>query len=249
MSMYQDRRWRSPYGIKEPGSPPRPTPFVIRLAELVSTKVNALRQRYESTNTSGQIADVTGDPYDVKLQAQWHRPTQPNAGPITQPIQRPPAEQRAYPGEPGSRHAPTSRIYGMDERSEVLGHARPAFLPGSYLRAGVAEPYERFASTNAPKAHWYRQDFLPVRIDDRTPPVRLVRPHRAGLSLMGGQNQFGTRQTWGQGGGSIVIAPPAFTRTVTQGVRSVGGAAAKNRCRVGTGRERIPAVFTPTSVQ
>lgn len=237
-----DNRIRSPYGIMNPGSPPRPHPWYVHLINLVSTKSAALAKRYAVDNTSGQIPN-RGDMATV-LQASWHRPTQPKADPVTQPTLQP-SDRSQWPSLPGSRWSPSNRTFKMDARPVLTGHLRPAYLP-------LPERYDRFSSApsqyqgpSIPRTNPYSQDYLPTRFDTRI-PARITRPHRMGLALMGGVQQHGTRQTWGQWGESIIIPPPGFTRTPSQSVRSVAGVLSP---RPGTGRERIPAVFTPTQVQ
>lgn len=239
-----DHRPRSPYGIKEPGSPPRPNPWYVRLLDLASMKSTQLAARFGAQNNSGQIVGDTRDTYSTVLQATWHRPTQPRADPITQPVQEP-FMGRQWPTSPGSAWTPMDRRFGMDQRPVMVGHMRPTYLPRP-------EPYDRYSSAvpqyqgpSNPHEEPYYQDYLPVRFDTRI-PARITRPHRQGLALMAGVQQHGTRQTWGQWGTSIIMPPVGFTRVPTQSYRSVAGILSK---KVGTGRERIPAIFTPTSVQ
>lgn len=239
-----DHRPRAPYGIKEPGSPPRPNPWYVRLFMLASVKSAQLANRFAVQNNSGQIVGNTRDTYSTVLQTAWHRPTQPRADPITQPVQEP-TVARQWPGMPGSKMRPLNTRFGMDARPVQVGHMRPAYLP-------LEEPYARFSSgvpqyqgPSNPLEEPYHQDYLPVRFDTRI-PARITRPHRPGLALMAGVQQHGTRQTWGQWGTSIIMPPVGFTRVPTQSYRSVAGVLSK---KVGTGRERIPAIFTPTSVQ
>lgn len=237
-------RPRGPYGIKEPGSPPLPNPWYVRLLNLVSQKSAQMSARYAAQNTSGQIVGDPRNTYVTVLQAQWHRPTQHHADPIGDVVQQP-VDGAQWPTALGSRHTPTNRTFKMDARPQFVGHMRPAYLP-------AYEPYDRYSSAGAawqgpgvPSQQPYHQDYLPVRFDTRI-PARITRPHRAGLALMGGVQQHGTRQTYGQWGQSIIIPPPGFTRTPSQAYRSVSGVLARN---IGTGRERIPAIFTPTQVQ
>lgn len=239
-------RPRAPYGIKEPGSPPIPDPWYVRLLNLASQKSAQLAARYGAQNTSGQIVGDPHNTYSTVLQAGWHRPTQPKADPIGNVIQYPdPQSLKPWPTNPGSRWTPLNRTFRMDPRPVCVGQMRPAYLP-------APEAYDRYSSANPgfagpanPRSTPYHQDYLPVRFDTRI-PARITRPHRAGLALMGGVMQHGTRQTYGQWGESIIIPPPGFTRTPSQAYRSASGVLSR---KTGTGRERIPAIFTPSQVQ
>src|SRR5437588_3435418 len=242
MAMYQPTR--SPYGIKEPGSPPRPVPWWARKLGELGGRMTAVRQRYEQQSTSGQIVGAvrghTRDDYATRLQAQWRSggTRGSRADPITEAYAAPPPARQWPGGAPGGAWTPSDRNRRMDPRPAFLGHMGGAYLPRD-------EAYTVYGAQFEPRSRRYYSDYLPFRIGPPTMPFRIVRPHRWGLALMAGSEQFGTRQTYGQGPDSLVVAPPQFSRT-GQGVRSVGGVLAPKQ---GTGRERIPAVFNPSSVQ
>jgi hypothetical protein len=133
---------------------------------------------------------------------------------------------------------PTSP-YLMDPRDPGLVNGRkPMFLP-RYEGGQI-----RLKSETSQRAG----EYLPTRFSV-VPPMRIVRMHRYGTGMMGGPSQFGWPQTWGQyqDGGCIVISPVQTQLGMkSRQIRSVRGVLSP---KGGTGRERIPAVFTPSSVQ
>jgi hypothetical protein len=164
--------------------------------------------------------------------AQRRHSRQP--GPITQNAQIP-SVMGPWPHTPGDYLA--SSPYGMDVRNTTqVNGKRPMFRPR--FEGGQVRTY----SATSQRAG----EYLPTRFSV-VPPMRIVRMHRYGTGMMGGAVQFGTRQTWGQGEDCIVVSPV----NVIVGMKSRGIISARGVLspKQGTGRERIPALFTPSSVQ
>jgi hypothetical protein len=238
-----DRRSGGPvYAMRYDGEGPQravgPNPWYVRFFSQLTERSAAVRARYQAQANSGQIIGAGGDTYATKLQSRWHRPTQPRADPLFQNEQTP-SVMGAWPDTPGAQAHPMSRTLRQDHRPSMAGERRPTY----YQRW---EPYTRHHSNDGPRDHTYAQDFLPTRFMT-VPPLKITRMHRPGISLMAGIAQYGTRQTWGQGETSGVFPPAQVTLGFkSRGVKSIGGVLAPKQ---GTGRERIPAIFTPTSIQ
>lgn len=229
--------------------------WTMRLAyALAPTVTEKMAARYRAQSNSGQI--VTGDPrrsaYPTRLQAQWRSGgTRGSRADPIYPIAAGPSmyAQPPWPHRAG-RNMPTDRVRGMDQRPLYAGDVRPSYLARDerleqgHSRTGQKcdgllnrNGFEGTAGVSAGGAASVRRA-----------PNRIPRMHRPGLALMGGPSQFGTRQTWGQGPQSLVIAPAQLQLNAkSRGVRSVRGSLAPNRA--GSGRERIPAIFTPTAVK
>jgi hypothetical protein len=222
-----------------------PTPWYVRAITSISERSSRIRARYQQQSTSGQIAG-TADTYATKLQSTWRSGGTHGgrADPITQ-VQQTPSVMTEWPSTPGGDSAPSmpsNRTRRQDQRPSLAGERRPTY----YQRW---EPYERHHSTDGPHQHMYAQDFLPVRFAV-VPPLKITRMHRPGISLMAGIAQYGTRQTWGQGEASGVLPPVQTTLGAkSRGVRSIRGVLGGAGLNRGSGRERIPAIFTPTSIQ
>jgi hypothetical protein len=221
-----------------------PTPWYVRAITSISERSNRIRARYQQQSASGQIIGAGGDTYATKLQSTWRSGGTHGgrADPITQTGQTPTVASQ-WPSSPGGGAAPSmpsQRARRQDQRPSMAGERRPTY----YQRW---EPYIRHESTMGPRADWYAQDYLPTRFAT-IPPQKITRMHRPGLSLMAGACQYGTRQTWGQGQSSGVLPPVQTTLGAkSRGVRSIRGVL--GGVNQGSGRERIPAIFTPTSVQ
>jgi hypothetical protein len=238
-----DRRQRSSYGIHNSfDRPVGPTPWPVRFINALSERTTAIRMRYWSQSNTGQIPGIA-DGYANKLQTQWRRGSASGgtrADPIVQNAQIPTIAPN-YPhhiGAFGLGSHPTSP-YLMDPRDPGLVNGRkPMFLP-RYEGGQI-----RLKSETSQRAG----EYLPTRFSV-VPPMRIVRMHRYGTGMMGGPSQFGWPQTWGQyqDGGCIVISPVQTQLGMkSRQIRSVRGVLSP---KGGTGRERIPAVFTPSSVQ
>ena len=238
---FYDRRQRSAYGIHNSfDKPAGPSPWPVRFINALSERSAQIRARYWTQSNTGQIPG-TGDAYADKLQTQWRRGSASGgtrADPIVQ-IAQIPTRAPAYPGHPGSSGMGSiaSSPYGMDSRNPELPNGRhPMYLPRP-------EGWQiRLHSETSQRAG----EYLPTRFSV-VPPMRIVRMHRYGTGMMAGADQFGTRQTWGQGEDCIVISPAQFVKGMkSRGIISTRGMLSP---KGGTGRERIPAVFTPSSVQ
>jgi hypothetical protein len=214
-----------------------PTPWYVRFVAVASERSAKIRARYQQQASSGQIVGAGADTYATRLQAGWHRATQPRNDPITQ-VEQTPSIMPQWPDQPGYKETPLDRTFKMDPRPLVPGHMRPMYRPRP-------ENYRRIYSETGQ----YAADYLPQRPGfNVVPPMRIPRMHRDGLALMAGACQFGTRQTWGQGESSGVLPPVQMTLGAkSRGVRSIRGVL--GGIRQGSGRERIPGVFTPTSIQ
>ncbi len=236
-----DRRFRSAYGIRNSfDKPAGPSPWPVRFITALSERSAQIRARYIGQSNTGQIPG-TGNGYADKLQTQWRRGAASGgtrADPITQPSQIP-TLTAAYPhyGVSAGTGSKPNSWYGMDPRNAELPNGRrPMYLPR--FEGGQI----RLHSETSQRAG----EYLPTRFAVN-PPMRIVRMHRLGTGMMAGSAQFGTRQTWGQGPDSIVIAPARLVRGMkSRGIISARGMLAPKQ---GTGRERIPALFTPSSVQ
>jgi hypothetical protein len=238
-----DRRQRSSYGIHNSfDRPAGPTPWPVRFINALSERTAQIRMRYWTQSNTGQIPG-TGDAYADKLQTQWRRGSASGgtrADPIVQNAQIP-TTMAGWPhqiGGPGNSKHPTSP-YLMDPRDPGLVNGRhPMYLP-RYEGGQI-----RLKSETSQRAG----EYLPTRFSV-VPPMRIVRMHRYGTGMMGGPSQFGWPQTWGQysDGGCLVISPVnVLPGMKSRQIRSVRGVLSP---KGGTGRERIPAVFTPSSVQ
>lgn len=237
-----DRRQRSTYGIHTSfDRPAGPSPWPIRFINALSERSAKVRARYWTQSNTGQIPG-TGDGYADKLQTQWRRGSASGgtrADPITQAAQIP-TTMADWPHVAGSSPGLSKKAlspYGMDARNPELPNGRhPMYLPR-------AEGWQiRLHSETSQRAG----EYLPTRFSV-VPPMRIVRMHRYGTGMMAGADQFGTRQTWGQGENSLVVSPAPLVRGMkSRGIISTRGMLSPKQ---GTGRERIPAVFTPSSVQ
>jgi hypothetical protein len=242
-SGFYDRRQRSAYGIHNSfDRPVGPDPWPVRFINAVSERTAKIRARYMSQSNTGQIPG-TGDAYADKLQTQWRRGAASGGtrgDPITQVAQIPTIAPD-YPhrvGAYGLGSHPSS-AYLMDQRNPALVNGRhPMYLPryeGGQIRT-KSETGQRAG------------EYLPTRFSV-IPPMRIVRMHRYGTGMMGGPSQFGWPQTWGQynDGGCLVVSPVnVLPGMKSRQIRSVRGVLSP---KGGTGRERIPAVFTPSSIQ
>jgi hypothetical protein len=238
------RDQRSSYGIHNSfDRPVGPTPWPVRFINALSERSASIRARYWNQSSSGQIVGTGGaDSYATKLQTQWRSggARGSRADPIVQNAQIP-TTMAGWPhhvGGPGNSKMPSSP-YKMDPRDPNLVNGKhPMYLP-RYEGGQI-----RLKSETSQRAG----EYLPTRFSV-VPPMRIVRMHRYGTGMMGGPSQFGWPQTWGQynDGGCIVISPVnVIAGMPSRGVRSVRGILSP---KGGTGRERIPAVFTPSSVQ
>lgn len=243
-SDHYDRRTRSAYGIHNSfdNNPMLPEPWPVRFINALSVRGRQVRMRYWAQSNTGQVPG-TGDGYADKLQTQWRRGSASGgtrADPIVQNAQIP-TQMAAWPhqiGAPG-HSGPALSNYGMDSRVSVAGQVngrRPMYLPrfeGGQIRLKT-ETSQRAG------------EYLPTRFSV-VPPMRIVRMHRYGTGMMAGSAQFGTRQTWGQGEDCIVVSPVnVITGMKSRGIISARGVLSPKQ---GTGRERIPAIFTPASIQ
>lgn len=235
-----DRRNRSAYGIHNSDDRPAgPTPWFVHFINALSERSAKVRARYQRESASGQIPG-TADTYATKLESQWRsggtRGSRADA--ITQRAQIP-TLMAGWPQQVGSgaQSAKPASRYGMDPRNPSLVNGKsPMYLPRH--EGGQIRLHSQTGQT--------AQDYLPTRFSV-VPPMRIVRMKRYATGMMGGSAQFGTRQTWGQGPDCIVISPV----NVIPGMRSRGVISARGVIapKQGTGRERIPALFTPSSVQ
>ena len=238
---FYDRRQRSAYGIHNSfDRPVGPTPWPVRFINAVSERAWKVRMRYWDQSNTGQVPG-TGDGYADKLQTQWRRGSASGgtrADPITQTAQIP-TTVADYPHRVGAYGLGShpSTPYLMDPRNPGLVNGRrPMNLP-RYEGGQI-----RLKSETSQRAG----EYLPTRFSV-VPPMRIVRMHRYGTGMMAGSQSFGTRQTWGQGEDCLVISPAQLVKGMkSRGVISVRGVIAP---KGGTGRERIPAVFTPSSIQ
>lgn len=239
-----DRRFRSAYGIRNSfDAPVGPTPWPVRFINALSERSAKIRARYWTQSSSGQIVGTAGeDSYATKLQSQWRSggARGSRADPITQSAQIP-TTMAGWPhrvGATGIADMPLSP-YKMDPRDPNLVNGKvPMYLP-RYEGGQI-----RLHSETGQRAG----EYLPTRFSV-TPPMRIVRMHRYGTGMMAGAAQFATQQTWGQynDGGSLVVSPVnVLTGMKSRQIRSVRGVLSP---KGGTGRERIPAVFTPQTVQ
>jgi hypothetical protein len=236
-----DRRQRSAYGIHNSfDKPAGPSPWPVRFINALSERSTQIRRRYQLQSNTGQIPG-TGDGYADKLQTQWRRGSASGgtrADPITQ-VSQIPTITAAYPhyGVSAGLGSKPNSSYGMDPRDPNLPNGRrPMNLPR------FEDGQIRLHSETSQRAG----EYLPTRFSV-VPPMRIVRMKRYGTGMMAGSQSFGTRQTWGQGEDCLVISPAQFTKGMkSRGIISVRGVIAP---KGGTGRERIPAVFTPSSVQ
>lgn len=236
-----DRRQRSSYGIHNSfDRPVGPTPWPVRFINALSERSAQIRARYTAQSNTGQIPG-TGDGYADKLQTQWRRGSASGgtrADPITQVSQIPTVAPNwpHHTGAYGLGSRPNS-FYGMDTRlPDQVNGRHPMYLPR--FEGGQI----RLKSETSQRAG----EYLPIRFSV-VAPMRIVRMHRYGTGMMAGSAQFGTRQTWGQGESCLVIAPVQTSKGMkSRGIISARGMLAPKQ---GTGRERIPALFTPSSVQ
>jgi hypothetical protein len=237
-----DRRQRSAYGIHNSfDKAAGPSPWPVRFIEALSERSAQIRARYWSQSNTGQIPG-TGDGYADKLQTQWRRGSASGgtrADPIVQNAQIP-TTMADWPNSSGSSPGMQKRSvswYGMDARNpNLVNGRRPMNLPR--FEAGQI----RLHSETSQRAG----EYLPTRFAVN-PPMRIVRMHRYGTGMMAGSQSFGTRQTWGQGEDCIVVAPPQLVKGMkSRGIISARGMLSPKQ---GTGRERIPAIFTPSSIQ
>ncbi len=239
-----DRRQRSTYGVHTSfDKPAGPDPWPVRFINALSERTAKIRARYIAQSNTGQIPG-TGDGYADKLQTQWRRGSASGgtrADPIVQNAQIP-TVMADWPNRSGASPGMQKRSlsnYGMDGREAIAGipnGRHPMYLPR-------AEGWQiRTYSDTSQRAG----EYLPTRFST-VPPMRIVRMHRYGTGMMAGSAQFGTRQTWGQGEDCIVISPV----NVIVGMKSRGVISARGVMspKQGTGRERIPGIFTPGSVQ
>lgn len=236
------RRVRSEYNQNQgvPNGLPMPQSWVVRLLSVVSpTRAAAVGARYAAQSNSAQIIGVPGDGYATKLQSNWRSAATRNPrADSPYPISQRPTVMDAWPGQPGSRWFPMSQSTRKDRRPANITprpqYAEDArFTPGALLHSSTGNPAMDLPLTDT---MW-----------PSTPPARIVHRHQLGLALMAGTQQRGTRQNWGMGPQQIVIAPPPLSlASASRGVISVRGSLAK---RGGTGRNRIPAVFTPRQAQ
>jgi hypothetical protein len=239
-----DRRQRSAYGIHTSfDAPAGPNPWPVRFINALSERTTKIRMRYWAQSNTGQVPG-TGDGYADKLQTQWRRGSASGgtrADPIVQNAQIP-TLMPGYPhhtGAYGMGSRPLSN-YGMDMRDPNLVNGRSHFNGLPRYEGGQIRLY----SSTGQRAG----EYLPTRFSV-VPPMRIVRMHRYGTGMMGGPDQFGWPQTWGQynDGGCLVISPAQFTKGMkSRGIISTRGMLSP---KGGTGRERIPAVFTPSSIQ
>ena len=237
-------RFRSRFNQNQgvPNGIPVVDPWWLRLIKVASPTVSqAVRQRYMRDSASGQIPG-TDDVTATKLQSQWRSAgtRQPHANPLS-PLTARPQPMEAYPDQPGSRHNALSQTVRKDKRPQSIT-PRPAFYEdprwNHFLRLR--------SSTGNP-----REDGLPATESvwpNFTPPQRITRLHRPGLTLMAGPSQYGETQNWSTVGGIVIAPPPASLsrQNNRNSARSIQGVLAQ---RSGTGRNRIPAVFTPRQVQ
>jgi hypothetical protein len=236
-----DRRQRSAYGIHNSfDKPAGPSPWPVRFIDALSKRSAKVRARYIQQSNTGQVVP-TGDDYADKLQTQWRRGAASGgtrADPITQTAQIP-TLTAAYPhyGVSAGLGSLPASWYGMDPRNAELPNGRrPMYLPR--FQGGQI----RLHSETSQRAG----EYLPTRFST-VPPMRIVRMKRYGTGMMAGSAQFGTRQTWGQGPDCLVIAPARVVLGMkSRGVISVRGLLSP---KGGTGRERIPAIFSPSTVQ
>jgi hypothetical protein len=238
-----DRRQRSAYGIHNSfDKPTGPMPWPVRFINALSERTAKIRARYAAQSNTGQIPNVGGDVYATKLQTQWRRGSASGgtrADPITQVAQIP-TTMADWPHVAGSSPGLSKKAlsaYGMDKRNPALVNGvKPMFLP-RYEGGQI-----RLKSETGQRAG----EYLPTRFAV-VPPMRIVRMHRYGTGMMGGPSQFGWPQTWGQDTGCIVISPAnVIVAYKSRGVISARGVLSPKQ---GTGRERIPAIFTPSSIQ
>jgi hypothetical protein len=245
-----DRRQRSSYGIHQSfdSAPTGPTPWMVRFIMFASERTSQIRQRYWSQSNSGQIPG-SSDSYANKLQIKWRGGAATGgtrADPIVQNAQIP-SVMADWPNRsgssPGMQKKAVSR-YGMDTRNpQLVNGRRPMYVPR--YQGGQIRHYSSYPIGH-PGEDCYAQDYLPTRFST-VPPMKIVRMHRYGTGMMAGGCQFGTRQTWGQGPDSLVISPVNMIPGMkSRQVISVRGMLSPKQ---GTGRERIPAIFTPSSIQ
>ena len=242
-------RVRSAYGIHNSfdNEVSGPDPWYVRFITALSERSAQIKARYISQSNTGQIPD-TGNGYATKLQTQWRRGSASGgtrADPIAQNAQVP-TVMASWPQQIGSgfQSAKPRSHYGMDTRDpQLVNGRRPMYVPryqGGQIRHFSSYP------VGHPGADCYAQDYLPTRFST-VPPQKIVRMHRYGTGMMAGIAQFGTRQTWGQGPDCIVISPAqVIVGMKSRQIRSVRGMLSPKQ---GTGRERIPAIFTPSSIQ
>ena len=239
--MAPNSRFRSEYNQNQgvPNGVPMPQHWIVRLLSVISPTRAAAGARYAAQSNSAQVAGVPGDTYATKLQARWRASGARGArADSLYPVSQRPTTMDAWPGQPGSRWHPMSQTTRKDARPARIT-PRPAYpedaryTPQALLHSATCNPAMDLPLT---ETMW-----------PSTPPARIVHRHRLGLALMAGAQQRGTRQNWGMGPQQIVIAPPPFSlASASRGVISVRGSLAK---RGGTGRNRIPAVFTPRQAQ
>lgn len=246
----QPPRLRSAYGIRNSfdGTPTGPTPWFVRFIDAISLRSHQVRARYLNQSSTGQIPGAPGDSYATKLQAQWRRGSASGGTRDDSIVQNAqiPTTMAGWPQQVGSGFQsarPFSR-YGMDTRNPQLPNGRrPMYVPryeGGQIRHFSSYPVGR------PGADCYYQDHLPAPFAT-VPPMKIVRMHRYGTGMMAGSAQFGTRQTWGQGEDCLVISPVNMLPGMkSRQVISVRGLLSPKQ---GTGRERIPAIFTPSAIQ
>ncbi len=238
-------RYRSRYNQNQgvPNALPVVDPWWLRLLKVASpTMAQAVAARYAQDSASGQIPRTGDDTYATKIQSQWRSggARGGHANPL-HPLGAQPNVGEQWPGEPGGRWVPTSRIFRRDPRPASIT-PRPAF--------GIDPRYNAPIRLSSATGNT-RDDGLPATMaiwPNMTRPTRIVRQHRLGLTMMAGPSQRGQHQTWSDQGGIVIAPPPAglSRQSNKNNARAIQGILARN---IGTGRNRIPAVFTPKQAQ
>jgi hypothetical protein len=229
---------------------PKNQHWTIRLiSALAPTLTEKLAQQYRQTSNSGQLTPNRRSHYETKLQSQWR--SGGTRGSRDDPIY-PVIASGSAAGQPpwphtAGRNMPADRRRGLDRAPATMGSRSRFYMPNDErLEQGHSVTGQKCDDLHNPSG-FAGTVGVSAGAARGVGPTRIPRMHRPGLALMGGPSQSGTRQTWGQGPDSLVIAPVQLqARQQTRGVRSVSGSLSP---RSGTGRERIPAIFTPTSVK
>jgi hypothetical protein len=233
---------RSPYYIRNKAAKPMPASEtrpnwvnrLLHLRKIISPNRDELTaKRYEAQSTSSNVG--AGDPrstYQTKLQSGWTAGLRSDA---IFPTARASTLASAPNWPQGTPTGPPLSRSGRDRPHATPEASSPVWMPGQ-------DGYRQTHSRN----DRHRSDYTGYRGLDHGPaPFRVPLVRRGGLELMAGVSQHGFYQTSGGLGGNKIISPPVWS-DVTRGTRSASGI--KGRVQ-GSGREHLPAVFTPKEVR
>lgn len=232
-------------------------PWHIRLlAAIAPVYTQKLARQMMLHSTSSVIEGVSKSPYEQKLASQWRSggTRGGRADPITntvingRDIQAASWTHRA--GGNGNASAPMDRRRGLDRRpNNIPGMSRrPFYMPRDEQLEQIHSATGQRCDDTRDTLSWGASAYSAGPNHSGRAPARIPRMHRPGLALMAGPHQFGTMQTWGSNEKNIVMSPRDLQVGMkSRGIRSVRGVLFGNK--QGSGLERIPAIFTPTSVK